>query len=90
MKFFGLGLVCAALLFSQTAPTFRTGAFLVHVDAEVLGGDKRRIAALTQEDFGILDGEQEQTITAFSAVEQPLDVILLFDTAAACVGKRRE
>ena len=63
----------AALLAAQTqtTPTFRTEVALVHADAEVV------------EDGRILDEGKPQPIVQFSAGEQPLDLILLFDISGS-------
>lgn len=82
-RLLGVSAVFAATLVAQDVPTFRTGVFLVHVDAEVLGEDRRPLTGLTKDDFRILDGGQEQAIVAFSEGEQPLDLILLFDISGS-------
>lgn len=77
----------AVRLSAQDVPTFHTGVFLVHVDAEVLGQNGQPLTGLTKEDFRVLDGGQEQTIVAFSEGEQPLDLILLFDISGSMRGQ---
>jgi VWFA-related protein len=81
-------LVCSGLLLlgplhGQNVPTFRTGVFIVHVDVEVLGQDNRPIMDLDKDDFRVFDGGREQVVTALSRGEQPLDLILLFDTSGS-------
>ena len=71
-------LVCAASLAAQTAPVFRAGVALVHVDAEVTL-DGRTLTGLTQGDFRVFDERRPQTIVYFAAGQEPLDLILLFD-----------
>ncbi len=68
---------------AQDEVTFRTGVSLVHVDAEATTVDGRLIDHLTAADFRILDEGKPQQITAFSAEEQPLDLILLFDVSGS-------
>lgn len=80
-------LALGATLCAQNVPTFSTGVFLVHVDAEVLGQDGRPLIGLTKDDFRVLDGGEEQTIAAVSAEEQPLDLVLLFDTSGSMHGQ---
>jgi VWFA-related protein len=78
-----------ALLFWSGAPTgaqeavvFRTGVALVHVDAEVIQ-DGRIVSDLHQSDFRVLDERKEQAVLHFSAEEEPLDLILLFDISGS-------
>jgi VWFA-related protein len=72
----------AALLAAQTTPTFRTEVALVHADAEVVE-DGRILTGFTKDDFRILDEGKSQPIVQFSAGEQPLDLILLFDISGS-------
>jgi Ca-activated chloride channel family protein len=74
-------LLCAVLA-AQTAPTFRTEVALVHVDAEVVE-DGRVIGGLGKDDFRILDDGKPQPVLHFSAGEQALDLILLFDISGS-------
>lgn len=76
--------------FAQNVPTFRTGVFLVHLDAEVLGKNNRPLTSLTKDSFRVFDGGQEQNVVAFSEGEQPLDVILLFDISGSMRKKVKE
>lgn len=80
----------AVILCAQNVPTFRTAVFLAHVDAEVLGQNRRPLNGFTKDDFLLLDGGQQQTIAAFSAEEQPLDLILLFDVGCSMRGKLKK
>jgi len=79
-------LICSALLYArlsaQTAPTFRTEVALVHVDAEVLE-DGRMLDGFGKDDFRILDDGKPQPVLHFSAGEQALDLILLFDISGS-------
>jgi hypothetical protein len=74
-------LTCAAV--AQPAPTFRTDVSLVHLDAEVVSADGRLLTGFTRDDFRILDEGEEQPILYFSAGEEALDLVLLFDTSGS-------
>ena len=63
-------------------PVLISEVALVHVDAEVRSQD-RLIDGLSKEDFRITDGGQPREILYFGHQEEPLDVILLFDTSAS-------
>ena len=78
---FGLALALGAL--AQTAPDFRIGVELVHLDAEVVSKRGQVISGLTAADFRIFDDKQEQKIAAFGAEEQPLEILLLIDTSGS-------
>jgi VWFA-related protein len=76
--------VAAALASAQEdRPIFRAGVSLVHVDAEAVGPDGRILEGLEKGDFRILDNGKEQPIVNFSAGEEPLDLILLFDISGS-------
>src|SRR5215831_4761630 len=75
-------LIFVAALQGQTVPTFRTEVALVHVDAEVVQ-DGRILTGFTKDDFRILDEGKAQAIVQFSAGEQALDLILLFDISGS-------
>jgi Ca-activated chloride channel family protein len=66
-----------------TPPLFHAGVTLVHIDAEVTGPDGRILTGLTRDDFRVLDEGKPQPIIQFSAEEQPLDLILLFDISGS-------
>jgi VWFA-related protein len=70
----------AASLLLQDPATFRSDVALVRVDAEVRT-DTAAVADLKRESFRIADNGNPQTIVYFAHDEQPLDVILLFDTS---------
>ena len=72
----------AAVLSAQTAPTFRAAVALVHADAEVVE-EGRILTGFSKDDFRILDERKPQPIVQFSAGEQPLDLILLFDISGS-------
>src|SRR5690348_14506474 len=76
-------LFLATVTFAQTAPVFRAGVSLVHVDAEVTSADGRILTGLSKEDFRVFDEGKEQPLVHFSAEEQPLDLILLFDISGS-------
>jgi VWFA-related protein len=76
------GLALAATLAAQTTPTFRAAVALVHADAEVVE-DGRILTGFTRDDFRILDEGKPQPIVQFSAGEQALDLILLFDISGS-------
>jgi len=77
-----LFLLCAGVAGAQEGTVFRAGVSLVHVDAEVTQ-EGRILSGLTKNDFRVLDEKKEQTIVHFSAEEQPLDVIPLFDASGS-------
>ncbi len=74
---------CAAVLTAQETPVFRTDVSQVHVDAEVLDAASRTIDGLTRDDFRVFDQNKEQPIVHFSAEEESLDLILLFDISGS-------
>lgn len=76
-------LVLVAFAAAQERTVFRAGVSLVHVDAEVLGAEGRVLSGLSKEDFRVFDDGKEQSVLNFSADEQPLDLILLFDISAS-------
>jgi VWFA-related protein len=77
-------LAVAALISSaQDSAVFHARVSLVHVDAEVVAQDGRILTGLSRNDFRILDEGKQQTIVDFSAEEQPLDLILLFDISGS-------
>ena len=65
---------------AQDGQRFDTSISLVRVDAEVTDGT-RTLTGLKREDFQILDNGKLQEILYFSESEEPLDLILLFDTS---------
>jgi VWFA-related protein len=72
----------AASLCAQPIPTFRAETRLVRVDAEVLE-DGRVLNSFGSDDFRVLDDGKPQTVRHFSAGEDPLDLILLFDISGS-------
>ena len=70
-------------LAAQTAPTFRSGVSLVHVDTGVVDQNARVLTGLAKNDFRVFDEGREQSLVGFSAEEQPLDLILLLDASGS-------
>jgi Ca-activated chloride channel homolog len=69
----------SVLLFPQEA-VFRSSVSLVRVDAAVSDATGRILTDLKKDDFHVFDDGVPQPILNFSFEEEPLDVILLFDT----------
>lgn len=80
-------LVLACTLSAQQTPTFEAKITLVQVHAEVVAEDGRVLNGFTKEDFRVLDNGKEQRIVQFSAGDDPLDLILLFDTSGSMKPK---
>jgi hypothetical protein len=88
VKLFGLVfLLGAAIASAQDDVVFRSGVSLVRVDAEAVDTSGRVVPGLTKDDFRVLDGGQPQPLVNFSFEEEPLDLILLFDTSGSMRGK---
>ena len=68
------------LLAFQDAPSFRTDVSVVHVDAEV-SSQGHLIEGLQKEDFRVTDNGKPREILYLGEQEEPLDIILLFDTS---------
>jgi VWFA-related protein len=85
--FLALVILGAASAFPQDDVLFRSGVSLVRVDAQAIDGRGRVVAGLTKDDFRVLDESKPQTLVSFSYEEEPLDLILLFDTAGSMRGK---
>jgi VWFA-related protein len=81
-----LALVFALSIAAQD-PTFRATTSLVRIDAEAIDPAGRVIPNLTQNDFRVLDQNQPQTLVNFAFEEDPLDLILLFDTSSGMHDK---
>ena len=88
--------LCASCRFSRWRSSPRTrrpsrpGVSLVHVDAEVVSADGRILGGFGKDDFRVLDDGKEQPILHFSAGEDPLDLILLFDISGSMRPKTEE
>jgi len=83
-------LIFATLACPQDDPVFRSGVSLVRVDAQVTDSTGAVVEGLTKDDFRVLDEGAPQTIVNFSFALEPLDLILLFDTAGSMHGKLLE
>lgn len=83
MRLLAALLLTIALAPAQDDTVFRAGVALVHVDAQVTGPDGRILTGFTKDDFRVFDDGKEQAIVNFSAEEQPLDLILLFDVSGS-------
>lgn len=73
----------ATAVWAQERATFRTGVSLVHVDAQVTDRDGRLLDGFGRDDFRILEDGKPQPVVQFSAGEEPLDLILLFDISGS-------
>ncbi len=80
-------LLCAAIGLAQDGAVFRSGVSLVRVDAEAIDASGHVVAGLTKDDFRVLDDGAAQSLVNFSFGEEPLDLILLFDTGGSMHGK---
>ncbi len=69
-------------LLIQDPAIFRSDVALVRIDAEVRI-QSGPVSDLRREDFRITDGGRARNIVYFAHDEQPLDLILLFDTSAS-------
>src|SRR5579863_3345348 len=76
-------LLAGMLAFAQDDVIFRSDVALVHVDAEVTDAEGSIVTGLVKSDFRVLDERKEQAILHFSAEEEPLDLILLFDISGS-------
>jgi hypothetical protein len=80
-------LLCAVIALPQDGAVFRSGVSLVRVDAEAIDAGGHVVAGLTKDDFRVLDDGVAQPLVNFSFEEEPLDLILLFDTGGSMRGK---
>jgi VWFA-related protein len=76
-----LPLVLSLLLLAQ-APVFRAEVRMVQVDVEV-SVNGRPVDGLTAADFRIKDEGNVQPIAQFGYTEEPLDLVLVFDTSGS-------
>jgi von Willebrand factor type A domain len=83
-------LIFATFAYPQGDPVFRSGVSLVRVDAQATDPDGTVIEGLTKDDFRVLDEGAPQNLVNFSFALEPLDLILLFDTAGSMHGKLLE
>jgi len=79
--------LCAVIAFAQDGAVFRSGVSLVRVDAVAMDANERVVTGLTKDDFRVLDEGNPQSLVNFTFEEEPLDLILLFDTAGSMRGK---
>ncbi len=75
--------VLAAVAFAGDDVLFRSDVALVHVEAAVTAADGRILTGFGKDDFRVFDEGKEQTILHFSAEDEPLDLILLFDVSGS-------
>jgi hypothetical protein len=88
VRHFGLWVLVGVVIASaQDDVVFRSGVSLVRVDAEAVDTTGRVVPGLTKDDFRVLDGGTPQPLMNFSFEEEPLDLILLFDTSGSMHGK---
>jgi len=66
---------------------FRSGVSLVRVDAAVSDATGRILTDLKKDEFHVFDDGVPQPILNFSFEEEPLDLILLFDTGGSMRSK---
>jgi hypothetical protein len=83
-------LIFATVACPQDDPVFRSGVSLVRVDAQATDSTGALVESLTKDDFRVLDEGAPQTIVNFSFAQEPLDLILLFDTAGSMHSKLLE
>src|SRR5271165_497823 len=74
--------ICLAAALTAQDVLFRAGVSLVRVDAQVNGG-AGGVNGLTKEDFEIRDNGELQRVVYCSQEEQPLDLMLVFDTSGS-------
>jgi len=82
-----LMLLSAVIACAQVGAVFRSGVSLVRVDAVAMDANERVVTGLTKDDFRVLDEGNPQSLVNFTFEEEPLDLILLFDTAGSMRGK---
>lgn len=70
-----------------TPPTFRSTVELVTLSVTVTDTDGRQVPGLTGTDFEVLEDGVRQEVKFFTAVNIPLDVVLLIDTSSSMRGK---
>lgn len=83
-------LIFATVACPQGDPVFRSNVSLVRVDAQATDPTGAVVEGLTKDDFRVLDEGAPQTLVNFSFAQEPLDLILLFDTAGSMHGKLLE
>jgi VWFA-related protein len=79
-----LGILLATAVAAPAPPsTFRTRVALVRVDVGVESKDGRTLDGLGPGDFRVYENGKLQPIKQFSAGDEPLDLILLFDVSGS-------
>jgi VWFA-related protein len=85
-------LVVASVLLlvpSNQQPSFRAGISVVRVDADVRDGQSA-VDGLTQDDFVVRDNGRPQKVLYFGHSDEPLDVVMLFDTSGSMMPAVRQ
>src|SRR3954470_10981034 len=67
---------------------FRTGIELINVNATVSDESGRFVSGLTKDDFRVLDDEQPQAVTHFSAERVPVSLGIVLDTSGSMDGDK--
>src|SRR3954464_12255426 len=67
---------------------FRTGIELINVNATVSDESGRFVSGLTKDDFRVLDDEQAQAVTHFSAERVPVSLGIVLDTSGSMDGEK--
>jgi len=83
-----LAAAALATLFAQDDPIFRADVSLVRVDAQATRA-REIVDGLQKTDFAILDNGKPQFILYCTQDEQPLDLLLLFDTSGSMLPSMR-
>jgi len=80
----GLGIASAsAVLGQEPAYQLRVDVPLVSVDVRVNDSRGQPLTSLTEKDFIVVEDGAEQQIQAFSSVETPYNILLLFDRSGS-------
>jgi len=67
---------------------FRTGVELINVNATVTDQTGRFVSGLAKDDFRVLDDEQPQAVTHFSAERVPVSLGIVLDTSGSMDGDK--
>jgi VWFA-related protein len=67
---------------------FRTGVELINVNATVTDQTGRFVGGLSKDDFRVLDDEQVQPVTHFSAERVPVSLGIVLDTSGSMEGDK--
>lgn len=84
-----MGAPVLLLLTPQNQPAFRAGVSVVRVDADVRDG-RGMVEGLTLDDFRVTDNGRPQKILHVGHSEEPLDLMLLFDTSGSMMPAVRQ